>query len=317
MRSKTVTATAPPVPHNPFPGATVLIVDDVPESLDLLVDALSSEGIRVLIATGGNSAIEVLNYALPGLILMDAMMPGMDGFATTRLIKIDARYAHLPIIFMSGLTESNNVVRGLEAGGIDFISKPLILDQLIARLRVHLRNARVLQVSQTALDLMGRPVIALDDECRVSWSTPLGDAMAASLFPGFARSRTLPDHVKLALRRFRGSRPPAKATARIDLDDGWATFTFMGHNFSGERLFLISKASDGWEQRMLASQHMLTVREAEVLVLISRGKSNREISDSLLISTRTVSKHLEQIFKKLRVQNRSSAAARAVETLSL
>lgn len=300
----------------PFFGATVLVVDDTPESVRFLVDALRNEGMRVLIANSGGAAIAMLDDALPGLILMDAMMPEMDGFAATRLIKANARFAHLPVIFMSGVSESNIVVQGLEAGGVDFVTKPIILDQLIARLRVHLRNARVAHGSQVALDFAGRPMIALDDECRASWSTPLGEAMLANDFPEFAVDRTLPDHVKRALSRFKSSGGAEGTTTRFDLDDGWIEFTLVGHPSGDEWLFIISEAREGWEQRLLASQHTLTLREAEVLLWISRGKPNRRISEILHISQRTVSKHLEQIFKKLGVRNRASAAAFAAETLS-
>jgi DNA-binding NarL/FixJ family response regulator len=300
----------------PFFGATILVVDDTPESVRFLVDALRSEGMRVLIATSGGAAIDMLDDALPGLILMDALMPGMDGFAATRLIKADVRYAHLPVIFMSGISESNTVVRGLEAGGVDFVSKPIILDQLIARLRVHLRNARVAHGSQVALDFAGRPMIALDDECRASWSTPRGEAMLVNDFPEFAFDRTLPDHVRRALNQFQTSGGAAGTTTRFDLDDGWIEFTLVGHPSGDEWLFLISEAREGWEHRLLANQHALTSREAEVLLWISRGKPNRRISDILRISQRTVSKHLEQVFKKLGVRNRASAAAFAAETLS-
>jgi CheY-like chemotaxis protein len=273
MRSKSDSATEPNAQAvhvrtslEPYHGATVLVVDDAPDSLRYLVDALRGAGMRVLIATNGASALELLDHVLPGLILIDAIMPEMDGFAATRLIKADMRFAHLPVMFMSGNSESNNVVQALEAGGVDFVSKPIILDELIARLRVHLRNARVAHGSQIALDFAGRSMIALDEKCRASWSTPLGEAMLANDFPEFAFDRTLPDHVIRALCQFHPPDREAGTTTRFNLDDGWVEFTLLGHYSSDEWLFLISKASDGWEQPLLASRHALTSREAEVLL---------------------------------------------------
>jgi DNA-binding NarL/FixJ family response regulator len=301
---------------NPLAGSTVLVVDDAPESLRLLVDTLEAEGLRVLIAIGGAAAIDLLDHAMPDLILMDAVMPGMDGFATTLRIKTDPRFAHTPVIFMTGLTESENVVQGLEAGGVDYVAKPIIVDELIARLRVHLANARITRGSQVALDYTGRPLVALDDQNQTLWCTPLGEAMLTAAFPKFADGRTLPNAVTVALGRLQATDLAARATTRIDLEDGHIEFTFMGHHASGERLFLISKASDGAVQRVLADRHGLTAREAEVLLWISRGKPNREISEILGISPRTVNKHLEQVFEKLGVENRASAAAFAVGTLS-
>jgi DNA-binding NarL/FixJ family response regulator len=301
---------------DPLLGATVLVVDDAPESLRLLVDTLEGEGMRVLIATGGAAAIDLLNRALPDLILMDAIMPKMDGFATTLRIKADPQFAHLPVIFMTGLSESEHVVQGLKVGGVDYVSKPIVVDELIARLRVHLANARVTRGSQVALDYTGRPLVALDDQYRTLWCTPRGDAMLTAAFPEFAAGRILPASVTVALSRLQATDSTARAPTRIDLEDGHIEFTFMGRHASGERLFLISEVCDNAVQRVLADRHGLTAREAEVLLWISRGKPNREISEILGISPRTVNKHLEQVFEKLGVENRASAAAFAVSTLS-
>lgn len=301
---------------NPLAGATVLVIDDAPDTLRLLVDTLEAEGLRVLIATDGAAAIKLLDHAMPDLILMDAVMPGMDGFATTLKIKADPRFAHTPIVFMTGLTETEHVVQGLEVGGVDYVSKPINVDQLVARLRVHLANARVTRGSQVALDYTGRPLVALDGQWQTLWCTPLGEAMLTVAFPDFAAARTLPDPVILALDRLQATDRAVGGTARIDLEDGHIEFTFMGRHASGERLFLVAKASDSAVQRVLAERHGLTAREAEVLLWISRGKPNREISEILGISPRTVNKHLEQVFEKLGVENRASAAAFAVGTLS-
>ena len=82
----------------------------------------------------------------PDLVLLDAVMPGIDGFETCRRIKADAgACAIVPVIFMTGLTETEHVVRGLEAGGVDYVTKPIVLDEMLARIRVHLANARLRQ----------------------------------------------------------------------------------------------------------------------------------------------------------------------------
>jgi DNA-binding response OmpR family regulator/DNA-binding CsgD family transcriptional regulator len=295
-------------------GATILVVDDTPESLRLLVDALESEGMHVLIATDGTAAIELLQYALPDLVLMDAIMPGISGFATTLRIKSDPRLAHVPVIFMTGLSESEHVVQGMEAGGVDYVAKPIVLDALIARLRVHLTNARVARGSQFALDSAGCPVIALDAKSRTLWCTPRGETMLSAAFPEFATSRMLPAPITAALGRLQSADSNGRASMRIDLGDGRIEFNLMG-NSGGEWLFQISEACDGAGQRLLADRLGLTAREAEVLMWISRGKPNRAISDILGISPRTVNKHLEKVFDKLGVENRASAAASAIGAL--
>ena len=293
------------------PGGTVLVVDDTPDSLRLLVTALEGEGLDVLIATDGEAAIALLEHVTPDLVLMDAVMPGVDGFEATVRIKRDARFARLPIIFMTGLVESEHVLRGFAAGGVDFVTKPIVIDELVARLRAHLANARVAQGSQTALDLTGRPLLALDADDAPLWFTPRADAMLARAAPGWSsQSRLLPAALVQALRRLQ-----PEASLRIDTTAGQLEFTQVSVS-GGERLFLLAETDAGEEERTLARRHGLTTREAEVLLWISRGKPNREMSEILGISPRTVNKHLEQIFEKLGVENRASAAAVAVGTLS-
>src|SRR3954466_16241347 len=104
-------------------NATILVVDDTPESLRFLTTTLEHAGITVLIAVDGLAAIELLEFITPDLVLMDGMTPGLDGFKTTRRIKADGRFRHLPVIFMTGLTETEHVVRGLEAGAGGYVHK--------------------------------------------------------------------------------------------------------------------------------------------------------------------------------------------------
>jgi len=151
---------------------TVLIVDDTPETLRMLCDALEADGLRVLVATSGEAGIDVLRHERPDLIVMDAVMPGMDGFATTRAIKTNPATAGIPVIFMTGLTNSEDVRAALQSGAVDFVRKPPVIDELIARVRVHMANARVAEGGQAALDASGRHLIAVDPRGRLKWWTP-------------------------------------------------------------------------------------------------------------------------------------------------
>ena len=103
----------------------VLIVDDVPDNLALLHDALDESGYTVLVATNGEQALARAASARPDIVLLDAMMPGMDGFEVARRLKGSAPTAHIPIIFMTGLTETEHLVAALEAGGVDYVTKPI------------------------------------------------------------------------------------------------------------------------------------------------------------------------------------------------
>jgi DNA-binding NarL/FixJ family response regulator len=248
---------------------------------------------------------------------MDAVMPGLDGFKTTRRIKADGRFRHLPVIFMTGLTETEHVVHGLEAGGVDYVHKPIVVDELLARVSVHLANARVAQGSQLALDTAGRPSFAIDADGAPIWLTPLAAATIERLFQGWTpRDVRLPDPLAATVERLQGSDVPAGAQASLEVGDSVIECTFLRHSNADEWLFRLTERRAGDAERLLAERHGLTSREAEVLIWISRGKQNREISEILHISPRTVNKHLEQIFEKMGVENRASATAIAVGTLS-
>ena len=284
------------------------MVDDTAESLGFVTAALEAAGMTVLVAGDGAAALASIAMLIPDLVIMDAMMPVMDGFEATRRIKADPRLASLPVIFMTGLTETEHVVRGLQAGGVDYVSKPIIVDELLARVRVHLGNARVSRGAQVAHDESGRPLLAIDSAGQVRWSTPGAAAVLQRLGSG------LPPALATALVRLADQ--DDHGVLRHDLGDSRLEFMLVARSGDDEWLFRIAEIRAGAEERLLAQRHGLTDREAEVLLWISRGKANREISEILGISPRTVNKHLEQVFAKMGVENRASAAAAAVKSLA-
>ena len=133
-------------------GHVVLIVDDVPENLAVLSDALDEAGHTVLVATDGASALERLMLVMPDLILLDAVMPGIDGFETCRRMKLMDSARDVPVVFMTGLTETEHVVRGFEVGGIDYVTKPIRPAEVLARISTHVRNARMLTEARHTRD---------------------------------------------------------------------------------------------------------------------------------------------------------------------
>ena len=300
----------------------VLVVDDSPDSLRFLTAALEEVGMTVLVAIDGQTALALLRHVIPDLILMDAVMPGIEGFETTRRIKAYPAFRQVPIIFMTGLTESEHVVRALGAGAVDYVNKPIAIDELLARIRVHLATARIAHGSQSALDTSGRPALAVDDAGALQWFTPLAGEMLERLFLGWSpASGALPEPFGSSIRRFQAGAPPTMGGgvgARIatELDDSTIEAEFLRRTAASQWLFLLFDRREGEEERLLAARHQLTSREAQVLLWISRGKQNREVSDILKISPRTVNKHLEQIFEKMGVENRTSATAIAVTTLT-
>jgi signal transduction histidine kinase len=116
----------------------ILIVDDTPASLGILFEFLSDSGFKVLVAENGESALNKVKYALPDLILLDVLMPGIDGFETCRRLRASPATQDIPVIFMSALSETVDKVRGLSFGAVDYITKPVDAEEVLARVTVHL-----------------------------------------------------------------------------------------------------------------------------------------------------------------------------------
>jgi len=301
--------------EHPDRRATLVVVDDEPDSLNFLLDTLDRAGMTVLVASDGQGALDLLQRITPDLVLMDAMMPVMNGFEACRRLKRDKRFEHLPVIFMTGLSETEHVVEGLTAGGVDYLAKPIVVEELLARIRVHLANARITHRSQAALDSSGRFLLSTDDTGRMIWCTPRVDELLRELFPGWQGDQP-PAAVEQRLSRLRKAGPQDPQSAPVEVGERRLEFTLISRLEPGEFLFRMTETQSGADAGLLQKRHGLTLREAEVLLWLSRGKPNREISEILGISPRTVNKHLEQVFQKLGIENRASAAVLAVRTLS-
>ena len=293
----------------------VLVVDDSPETLGFLTDALEKFGATVLVATGGAQALDVAERVTPDVVLMDAVMPGMDGFETTRRMKRNAALAHVPVIFMTGLSETENIVEGLESGGVDYVTKPIVLDILFARIRVHLANARTAQSARHALDTAGRTLLAANRDGEILWCTPQAVKLIEEALPGWDGA-VLPEPLRSWLRGV-GDAPaamPAPPTIAID-EARRLIFSLLSATSESEILFRIAIDGVDAQTAILRKLYAVTGREAEVLLWVAQGKSNRDIGEILGLSPRTVNKHLETIYQKLGVENRASAAIAAVKAL--
>lgn len=121
-----------------MPSNSILIVDDTPNNIRLLFDVLDRAGFDVSVVKSGEKALEKLNNIQPDLILLDVMMPGIDGFETCRRIKANPENADIPIIFMTALSETDNKVIGLQLGAVDYITKPIQVEEVLARVNIHL-----------------------------------------------------------------------------------------------------------------------------------------------------------------------------------
>lgn len=293
----------------------VLVVDDSPETLGFLTDAMEASGVTVLVARSGETALGIARQVVPDIILMDAVMPGLDGFETCRRLKQLPEVAHVPIIFMTGLTETEHVVHALESGGVDYLTKPIHIDELRARIRVHLANARSAQSARVALDAAGRHLMAVSSGGEVLWTTPqasrLLDAMGAGggsqLVAGRASAWV---NQNGAQEQRVGESFAIEGVAARGLQ-----LLYLGSIGNDEHLFRLIASAGENQDNLLRQLFGLTQRESEVLLWIARGKSNRDIGDILGLSPRTVNKHLEQVYAKLGVENRASAAIKATHAM--
>ena len=284
-----------------------LVVDDSPETLRLLTDALDGIGMTVMVALDGAAAMRIVDQITPDIILLDAVMPGIDGFETCRKLKREAGLSNVPVIFMTGLADTEHIVQGLDAGGVDYVTKPIAVEEMLARIRVHLANARMTQSARAALDVSGRFLLAVNRDGRLMWATPQAQKLLSDSL-GTGEELVLPEALRQWLDQAQKDRGGAKAVASIP-DHPELRLYYMGGAGPNEFLLRLAKESSGELPKEFSSEFGLTTREGEVLSWLSKGKTNRDIAQILGLSPRTVDKHLQHVFEKLNVETRTAAAS--------
>lgn len=291
------------MPNHEANAGVVLVVDDDLGSLNMLCDALTTEGYSVLVARDAAEALQRLEMTLPDAVLLDAIMPGMNGFALCQHVKQEPAWAHVPVIFMTGLSETEQIVHAFSCGGVDYVVKPVRIPEVLARLAAHMRNANAARLARQAVDIAGMGIVLLDRQQRISWCSPRADQFLRNAFP-------------------HNGEVDAPAAWLCDGNSAHATRTLPGGRVIqaqrigevefGETMFLLREV--GAQASSTATRlpdAALTPRETEVLSWLAKGKTNRDIADILGMSPRTVNKHLEHIFEKLGVETRAAAAALA------
>ena len=285
----------------------VLVVDDSPESLGMLNVALDSEGYTALVALSGLQAISIAEKMPPDVVLLDAMMPEMDGFETCRRLK--EILPNTPIIFMTGLTDVQDIVKGIEAGGVDYVTKPISPDEVIVRIKRHVATAKQAISAQDALDHAGKNVFCVSDLGRLSWATP----HVHELIDQIATGNDSP-WASLAKLIEKWLSTDTRENLQINC---FSKPLFIAYESQQQEMHLlrIVQAQAKKDPVDLKNNLPITKRESEVLYWVSYGKTSWEISQILVMSPRTVNKHLEQIYKKIGVDNRTSAAAISIRIL--
>lgn len=286
------------------PPSRILVVDDIPANLSLLLDALAETGHEILVAEGGRSALSLLEHTTPDLVLLDFMMPGLDGIATCQRLKNHPNSRDVPVLFMTAIDEPDQKLRAFQAGAVDYITKPVHVPEVLARVSAHLQ-IRTLQKSladELALRVeaenqlsqsLDRAVVLADATGRIAFSTRLAEDLLHKYFPA----------------RAPGLLPPG-------LETGTALVArrFAEHGRNDLQMFVLEEKGTPPGPAVLM-QLGLTAREAEVLYWIAQGKSNPDTAVILGASVRTVHKHVEHIFQKLGLETRNAATLVALQLL--
>lgn len=291
----------------------ILVVDDTPANLSLLLDALTEAGHEILVAEGGRSALSLLEHTTPDLVLLDFIMPGMDGVTTCRRLKERPECRDVPVLFMTAVDDPEQKLRAFDAGALDYITKPVYPPEVLARVSAHLQ-IRVLQKSveeELAMRLeaedqlsasLDRAVVVAAPAGRILFCTRPATALLYRHFPAFA-----PGQLPAALLT------PSSST---ELPTATGLLTVRRFIEPGRDDFVILHL----EEKIAVTPALLlrlglTAREAEVLFWIAQGKSNPDIATILTLGVRTVHKHVEHIFEKLGCETRAAAALTAAEIL--
>lgn len=280
------------------PGV-VLIVDDAPENLAMLHEALDAAGYRVLVATDGQMALDRVARLVPDVILLDALMPGMDGFETCRRLKADALVAHVPVVFMTGLSDTDHILAGFQAGGVDYLTKPIRPPEVLARIAAHVRNARQMASARQAVDAAGHAMLSVDRLGRIRWQSPSAREWLGAYLDADGH---LPPVALAWLAQGDAQALPVVANGRR------LSLSRLSSDSHGATL-LLRKLASAPSPQTLGATYGLTGRESEVLYWVACGKINRDVGDILGMSARTVDKHLQHVFEKLHVETRTAAVS--------
>jgi CheY-like chemotaxis protein/DNA-binding CsgD family transcriptional regulator len=308
-----------PPPATASAEAPILIVDDDPGNLSLLVDALGGAGYRPFIATSGEAALESLAHSVPAIILLDMRMPGMDGLQTCGRLQADARWREIPVIFMTAVEEPDQKVAAFAAGAVDYVTKPFHAEEVLARIGAHLRikalqaqlEAELARRAELELKLeasLEQAVIVLADDGHIQFCTQRAAHLLAQFFPGHEP----------------GLLPPPLARHLTATADGPAQFdggygVLEAHFARGTETgapTLITFTERRREGDYAPLRHLgLSEREAEVLYWMSQGKTAPEIAVIIGAAAATVRKHSERVYAKLGVEGHRDAMLRALEVL--
>jgi len=307
----------------------VLVVDDSPDSLGMINTALNQAGYTVLVSLNGEQALDIIQQIKPDVVLMDAVMPVLDGFECCKQMR--KKLPLTPIIFMTGLIDVEHTVKAFECGGNDYITKPIKPEELLARITSHVNNANMINNARAALDIAKQYVLAVNNHGAILWATPDTRELLQKNSMGVSQvddescgsqanekhdvlQDVLKDELKSALKewlKIDGKR----SDLLLPASNSALSVRYFKTVNEDEHLLRLVEHESMLDATVLEELLPITKRESEVLLWVAHGKTNREIGEILSLSPRTINKHLEQIYTKIQVDNRTAATSIAIQAL--
>lgn len=205
----------------------ILVVDDTPENISILKVILSKEGYNISVALSGEIALNILTRSLPDLILMDVMMPGMNGFEVCRKIKEDSRTCEIPVIFVTAKAETDDIVQAFDAGGVDYITKPYQYKEILSRIKTHLKMQSLLKRNSALIEELKNANAELEN---ISRKDPL---------TGLSNRRDMNEKIENELARFNRSKESFSIILG-DIDYFKKTNDTYGHDAGDDILVKVS-----------------------------------------------------------------------------
>lgn len=319
--------------------ATILIVDDIPANITLLLNTLRDTDFHVLVAESGESALERLKYFVPDIILLDVAMPGMNGFQTCQRIKRNPNTADIPILFLTSHDETVNKVHGFQVGGVDYITKPIQIEEVIARVKTHITLSQLQQEAQAQNEILEARVLERTAELQAeieqrkrneiekqkllnilgTQSDQLSEMTQWLIGSQQQRHNetyiTLQENMAddlsniiLQLHTYQNSLAKSSAKEAVDFDDLQSALIGLNRLQSRLQNSQQSESSISAQEREILDSTLLklTAREREVLQLIVDGKSTSGIAELLSISETTIRSHRSHIMQKLDIEDSSA-----------
>ncbi|MEM7332002.1 MAG: response regulator [Chloroflexota bacterium] len=328
---------------------TILIIDDNITNLKVVMEYLQAYSFEILVARNGADGLESAELATPDLILLDVQMPGLDGFEVCRRLKANPETAVIPVIFMTALTDANDKVQGLEAGAVDYVTKPIESKELLARVNTHLELQALQKELQDNNEVLEEKVeertAVLQEEIRRREKEEAEKAQLAKTMTQQSEhlrnltqlflenqqkqqlglTQTFQEQIVQKLKLLQTNllltqnvlnhTEPTEYDAQLAIEQLNQAHALLDKllNQTEQVATTLDQASNESKTLLENPLMSLSVREREVLQYLSAGKTRSEIAEMLIITPGTVSTYRARIMEKLNVEDNASLMKLVVE----